>query len=115
MLRAYAAGEMKHGPIALLSEAILSLPWPSFSGIRQDDLNIQNQAFGAMIIAVATEGDQEIKKHADYVVYVPKVRSAFSPIIASIPFQLFARSMALARGFVTLISQKRTEVSNESE
>ena len=61
--------------------------------------NIQeSRARGAMIIAVATEGDQEIKKHADYVIYVPKVRDVFSPIIASVPLQLFARSVALARG-----------------
>ena len=51
-----------------------------------------------MIIAIATEGDQEIKKHADYVIYVPKVSDAFSPIIASVPLQLFARFVALARG-----------------
>ena len=61
--------------------------------------NIQeSRARGAMIIAIATEGDQEIKKHADYVIYVPNVRDAFSPIIASVPLQLFARFVALARG-----------------
>ena len=97
---AYAAGEMKHGPIALLSKGYPVIAVATNSPVYDKMIsNIQeSRARGAMIIAVATEGDQEIKKHADYVIYVPKVRDAFSPIIASVPFQLFARSVALARG-----------------
>lgn len=97
---AYAAGEMKHGPIALLSEGYPVIAVATNSPVYDKMIsNIQeSRARGAMIIAVATEGDQEIKKHADYVIYVPKVRDAFSPIIASVPLQLFARSVALARG-----------------
>lgn len=68
--------------------------------------NIQeSRARGAMIIAIATEGDQEIKKHADYVIYVPKVRDAFSPIIASVPLQLL-RASWLLHAVVTSINQE---------
>ena len=97
---AYAAGEMKHGPIALLSKGYPVIAVATNSPVYDKMIsNIQeSRARGAMIIAVATEGDQEIKKHADHVIYVPKVRDAFSPIIASVPLQLFARSVALARG-----------------
>ena len=91
---------MKHGPIALLSKGYPVIAVATNSPVYDKMIsNIQeSRARGAMIIAVATEGDQEIKKHADYVIYVPKVRDSFSPIIASVPLQLFARSVALARG-----------------
>ena len=51
-----------------------------------------------MVVAVATEGDEEILKHADHVIYIPKVRDAFSAITASVPLQLLARSIAVMRG-----------------
>ena len=51
-----------------------------------------------MIVAVATEGDEDIKQHADHVIYIPKVRDAFSAITASVPLQLFARAIAIERG-----------------
>ena len=47
---------------------------------------------------MATEGDEEILKHADHVIYIPKVRDAFSPITASVPLQLLAREVAVLRG-----------------
>ena len=58
----------------------------------------ESKARGAMIVAVATEGDEDIRKHADHVIYIPKVRDAFSAITASVPLQLFARAVAVARG-----------------
>ena len=61
--------------------------------------NIQEcKARGALVVAIATEGDEEIKKHADHVIYIPKVRDCFSAITASVPLQLFARDIAIARG-----------------
>jgi glucosamine--fructose-6-phosphate aminotransferase (isomerizing) len=51
-----------------------------------------------MIVAIATEGDDEIAKYADHVIYIPKVRDCFSPITASVPLQLLARQIALLRG-----------------
>ena len=97
---AYAAGEMKHGPIALLHEGFpviaVATKSPTYDKVVS---NIQeSKARGALIVAIATEGDEDIKKHADYVIYVPKVRDCFSAITASVPLQLFARSIALLRG-----------------
>lgn len=97
---AYAAGEMKHGPIALLDEGfpviVVATKSPTYDKVIS---NVQEcKARGALIIALATEGDEEIKKHADYVMYIPKVRDCFSAITASVPLQLFARFIALARG-----------------
>ena len=51
-----------------------------------------------MIIAIATEGDEEIGKIADHVIWVPKVRDAFSAITATVPLQLLAREVAILRG-----------------
>ncbi len=97
---AYAAGEMKHGPIALLDEnfpvIVVATKSPTYDKVIS---NVQEcKARGALIIAIATEGDEEIKKYADHVMYIPKVRDCFSPITASVPLQLFARAIALARG-----------------
>ena len=58
----------------------------------------ESRARGARIIAVATEGDEDIVKHADHVIYIPKVRDTFSPITASVPLQLLAREVAVLRG-----------------
>ena len=97
---AYAAGEMKHGPIALIDPGfpviVVATKSPTYDKVIS---NIQEcKARGALVVAIATEGDEEIKKHADYVIYIPKVRDCFSAITASVPLQLFARSIALARG-----------------
>lgn len=97
---AYAAGEMKHGPIALLEPGFPVIVVATASPVYDKVIsNIQeSKARGAMIVAIATEGDEEIAKYADHVMYVPKVRDQFSPITATVPLQLFARSIALARG-----------------
>lgn len=97
---AYAAGEMKHGPIALLDEGFPVVVVATQSPIYDKVIsNVQEcKARGAMIIAIATEGDCEISNYADYVIYIPKVRDAFSPITASVPLQLFAREIAVLRG-----------------
>jgi glucosamine--fructose-6-phosphate aminotransferase (isomerizing) len=97
---AYAAGEMKHGPIALIDEGFpviaVATQSPTYDKVVS---NLQeSRARGAKIVAIATEGDEEIRKHADHVIYVPKVRDALSPIVTSVPLQLFARSIAILRG-----------------
>ncbi len=97
---AYAAGEMKHGPIALIDEGFpviaIATKGPTYDKVVS---NLQEaRARGAMIIAIATEGDEDIRAHADHVIYVPKVRDAFSAIVASVPLQLLARFVALERG-----------------
>ena len=97
---AYAAGEMKHGPIALIDSGFPVIAVATKSPVY--DKTVSNlkecEARGAKIIAVATEGDEDIKAVADYVIYVPRVRDAFSPITATVPLQLLAREVALLRG-----------------
>lgn len=97
---AYPAGEMKHGPIALIEEGFpviaIATNSPTYDKVISN--LCESKARGAMIVAIATEGDTEIEKHADHVIYVPKVRDALSPITASVPLQLFAREIALMRG-----------------
>ncbi|WP_417134263.1 glutamine--fructose-6-phosphate transaminase (isomerizing) [Rubneribacter badeniensis] len=97
---AYPAGEMKHGPIALIDEGFPVIAVATQSPVYDKVVsNIQEaKARGAMVVAVATEGDEEIARHADHVVRIPKVRDAFSAITASVPLQLFARAIALERG-----------------
>ena len=97
---AYPAGEMKHGPIALLDEGFPVIAIATQSPVYDKVVsNLQeSKARGAMVVAIATEGDEEILKHADHVVYIPKVRDAFSAITASVPLQLLARSIAVLRG-----------------
>ncbi len=97
---AYPAGEMKHGPIALIEEGFPVIAVATKSPVYDKVIsNLQeSKARGAMIVAIATEGDEEITKHADHVIYIPKVRDAFSAITATVPLQLFARAIALLRG-----------------
>lgn len=97
---AYPAGEMKHGPIALLDDGFpviaIATNSPTYSKVVS---NLQEcKARGAKIVAIATAGNEEITKYADYVIYIPPVRDAFSAITASVPLQLFARSIAILRG-----------------
>ncbi len=97
---AYPAGEMKHGPIALLEPGFPVIVVATQSPVYDKVIsNIQeSKARGAMVVAIATEGDEDIKRYADYVMYIPKVRDALSAITASVPLQLFARAIAIARG-----------------
>lgn len=97
---AYPAGEMKHGPIALIDEGFPVIAIATQSPVYDKMVsNLQEaKARGAMVVAIATEGDEDIRAHADHVVYIPKVRDALSAITASVPLQLFARAIAVARG-----------------
>ena len=96
---AYAAGEMKHGPIALIDPGFPVIAVTTKSPTY--DKTVSNlkecEARGAKIIAVATEGDEDIKQIADYVIYIPPVRDAFCPITATVPLQLLAREVAIMR------------------
>ena len=91
---------MKHGPIALIHEGFPVVTVATKSPVYEKTLsNLQeSKTRGALIVAVATEGDEKIKEYADYVLYVPKVRNEFSPITVSVVLQLFARYIAVARG-----------------
>lgn len=97
---AYPAGEMKHGPIALIDEGFPVIAIATESPVYDKVVsNLQeSRARGALIVAVATEGDDNIKAHADHVIYIPKVSDRFSAITASVPLQLLARAIAVERG-----------------
>ncbi len=97
---AYAAGEMKHGPIALIDPGFPVIAVATKSPTYEKTVsNLKEcEARGAKIIVIATEGDEEITKIADHVIWVPNVRDAFSPIVATVPLQLLAREVALLRG-----------------
>jgi glucosamine--fructose-6-phosphate aminotransferase (isomerizing) len=96
----YPAGEMKHGPIALIDEEMPVLciapqdPWHEkmISQIQQA------KARGGMVIAVATEGDELVAGMADHVLWIPKTPWMLSPIITVFPLQLLAYHIAAIRG-----------------
>jgi glutamine---fructose-6-phosphate transaminase (isomerizing) len=97
---AYAAGEMKHGPIALLDEQTPVVVVATDSPVLEKVIsNVQEvRARGAHAIAVATEGDQLIEKAADEVIRVPRTDWMLAPLLAVIPLQLLAYHIARLRG-----------------
>ena len=97
---AYAAGEMKHGPIALLDERTPVVCVATDSPVLDKVLSnvAEVQARGAHVIAVATEGNASVAHHAEEVVTVPNTDWLLQPILAVIPLQLLAYYIARARG-----------------
>jgi len=97
---AYAAGEMKHGPIALLDQSTPVVVVATESPVLEKMIsNIQEvRARGARVIAVATEGDEQIAQHADEVIEVPRTEWMLSSLLAVIPLQLLAYHIARRRG-----------------
>ena len=97
---AYPAGEMKHGPIALIEDGFPIVAVATQSPTYEKTISNleESKTRGATIIAIATEGDTNIKKVADKVIYIPRVRDTFMPITASVPLQLLARAVAVNRG-----------------
>jgi glucosamine--fructose-6-phosphate aminotransferase (isomerizing) len=97
---AYAAGEMKHGPIALLDEQTPVVVVATQSPVLEKVIsNMQEvRARGAHVIAVATEGDLAIGEHAEEVIRVPATDWMLQPILAVIPLQLLAYRIARLRG-----------------
>jgi glutamine---fructose-6-phosphate transaminase (isomerizing) len=97
---AYPAGEMKHGPIALLDENTPVVVVATDSPVLEKVIsNMQEvRARGARVIAVATEGDEEIAQHADEVIRVPRTDWMLAPLLAVIPLQLLAYNIARRRG-----------------
>jgi glutamine---fructose-6-phosphate transaminase (isomerizing) len=98
---AYSAGEMKHGPIALLEEGTPVVVVATRMETVYDKVvsNIQEtRARGAHVIAIATEGNEEIQHHADDVIYVPKSPAFLQAALATLPLQLLAYRIARLRG-----------------
>ncbi len=97
---AYAAGEMKHGPIALLDESTPVVVVATDSPVLDKVIsNIQEvRARGARVIAIATEGDDRVVAHADEVITIPATDWMLAPLLAVIPLQLLAYFIATERG-----------------
>lgn len=96
----FPSGEMKHGSLALISN-----DFPCFVLATQDSVyekslsNIEEiKSRGGKIVAIATEGDKNIKKIADQIIYIPKTLEMLTPILSTVPLQLFAYHMAVLRG-----------------
>ena len=98
---AYSAGEMKHGPIAMLEEGTPVVVVATDIHVYEKIIsNIQEtRARGAHIIAIATEGDEDIQHHADDVIYVPRTPAFLQAALAVVPLQLLAYRIARLRGF----------------
>ena len=94
---AYSAGEMKHGPIALLEKGTPVVVVATRQNIVYDKVvsNIEEcRARGAHVIAIATEGNEDIQHHADDVIYVPKSPAFLQAVLATLPLQLLAYKIA---------------------
>jgi glutamine---fructose-6-phosphate transaminase (isomerizing) len=98
---AYSAGEMKHGPIALLDEGTPVVCVAIDQKVIYDKVvsNIQEtRARGAHVIAIATDGNEDIQHHADDVIYVPRTPAFLQAVLAVLPLQLLAYRIARLRG-----------------
>jgi len=97
---AYSAGEMKHGPIALLDEDVPVVVVATNIHVYDKIVsNIQEvRARGAHVIAIATEGNEDIQHHADDVIYVPQSPAFLQAVLAVLPLQLLAYRIARLRG-----------------
>jgi glutamine---fructose-6-phosphate transaminase (isomerizing) len=101
----FAAGELKHGPIALIEDdlpVIVVMPSPKSSPMLHAKLlsNIREiQTRGAVTIVIAEEGDDTVRPYADHLIEIPSVSTLFQPLLSTIPMQVFAASVAQARGY----------------
>jgi glucosamine--fructose-6-phosphate aminotransferase (isomerizing) len=101
----FAAGELKHGPIALVEDdlpVIVVMPSPKSSPMLHGKLlsNIREiQTRGAITIVIAEEGDDTVRPYADHLIEIPAVSTLFQPLLSTIPLQVFAASVAQARGY----------------
>ncbi|CAN3127515.1 glutamine--fructose-6-phosphate transaminase (isomerizing) [Mycobacterium sp. smrl_JER01] len=101
----FAAGELKHGPIALIEDdlpVIVVMPSPKNAAMLHSKLlsNIREiQARGAVTIVIAEEGDDTVRPYADHLIEIPAVSTLFQPLLSTIPMQLFSAGVAQARGY----------------
>ncbi|MDT5223733.1 MAG: hypothetical protein QOG19_1140 [Mycobacterium sp.] len=101
----FAAGELKHGPIALIEDdlpVIVVMPSPKSAATLHAKLmsNIREiQTRGAVTIVIAEEGDDTVRPYADHLIEIPAVSTLLQPLLSTIPLQVFAASVAQARGY----------------
>jgi glucosamine--fructose-6-phosphate aminotransferase (isomerizing) len=96
----YAAGELKHGPISLLDAEVPLVAIATRSSVQEKLISnvMEGRARDARVLAVASEGDEGVRRYADDILWVPETIEALSPVLAIIPLQLFAYHTAVARG-----------------
>ena len=100
----FAAGELKHGPIALIEEdlpVVVVVPSPRGRSVLHDKIvsNIQEiRARGARTIVIAEEGDEAVVPYADHLIRIPVTPTLLQPMVATVPLQVFACELATARG-----------------
>ncbi|MFJ7151957.1 glutamine--fructose-6-phosphate transaminase (isomerizing) [Streptomyces sp. NPDC100445] len=100
----FAAGELKHGPIALIEEdlpVVVVVPSPRGRSVLHDKIvsNIQEiRARGARTIVIAEEGDETVVPYADHLIRIPATPTLLQPLVATVPLQVFACELATARG-----------------
>ncbi|MFF2192107.1 glutamine--fructose-6-phosphate transaminase (isomerizing) [Streptomyces sp. NPDC058157] len=100
----FAAGELKHGPIALIEEdlpVVVVVPSPRGRSVLHDKIvsNIQEiRARGARTIVIAEEGDDAVVPYADHLIRIPATPTLLQPLVATVPLQVFACELATARG-----------------
>jgi len=97
----YASGEMKHGPIAMIDKNLVSVVVAPADSLHQKVVsNIEEiKARGGPVLALATEGDKQIKKIADDVIYIPKTLETLNPLLAVLALHLFAYYAGVAKGY----------------
>jgi glucosamine--fructose-6-phosphate aminotransferase (isomerizing) len=101
----FAAGELKHGPIALIEEGlpvVVIVPSPRGRSVLHDKIvsNIQEiRARGARTIVIAEEGDEAVAPYADTLIRIPAAPTLLQPMLSTIPLQVFACEMATAKGY----------------
>jgi glucosamine--fructose-6-phosphate aminotransferase (isomerizing) len=96
----YAAGEMKHGPLALVDKDLPVVFINPYTSVYEKSINNLEEvkARGGVILSVITEGDEKMKALSDYTFEIPRVNELFTPIVSIIPLQLFAYHVAVGRG-----------------
>ncbi|MDQ4501892.1 glutamine--fructose-6-phosphate transaminase (isomerizing) [Sinomonas sp. ASV322] len=101
----FAAGELKHGPIALIDEGqpvFVVVPSPRGRDSLHSKVvsNIQEvRARGARTLVIAEEGDEAVREYAEHVVYVPETPPLLMPLLTTVPLQIFAAELAAAKGY----------------
>ena len=97
---AYAAGELKHGTISLIEEGTLVAAVSTQPDLFAKTISniVEVKARGAFVLAVTVEGNREMEKAADYVVYIPETNALFANSLAIIPLQLFGYYVAVGKG-----------------
>jgi len=101
----FAAGELKHGPIALIEEGlpvVVIVPSPRGRSVIHDKMvsNIQEiRARGARVIVIAEEGDEAVVPYADTLIRIPQAPTLLQPLLSTVPLQVLACEMATAKGY----------------